>query len=393
MQKVAVLGSTGSIGCNTLDVIRRHADKYSILALSANSQVDKLLAQCLEFKPQYAVLLDQTKAAYLEKQLQANHINTQVLTTLSDLVNIVKLPEVDIVMSAIVGSHGLLPTYTAILHGKKVLLANKESLVAAGKLITDTLSSNPQAQLIPVDSEHSAIFQALPATYRHYQDSVNKIILTASGGPFLHLTQEELKAVTPEMAVKHPNWNMGKKISVDSSTLMNKGLEVIEAYWLFGVGLDKLEVVVHPQSIIHSMVEYIDGSVIAQLGTPDMRTPIAYALSYPERITSGSNKLDFMQLGSLTFEKPDYQRFPCLELAYSALKQGKACPAVLNAANEVAVAAFLEHKISFYTINRLIESAMQYFADSDYASIDEVLAIDRATREFTQSQINTNPNI
>lgn len=387
MQNVVILGSTGSIGCSTLNVIRSHLDKYTVFALTANSQVDKLLSQCLEFKPKYAVLLDETKSLYLEQQLKQLNIPTEVLTTASDLSNIVKLAEVDIVMSAIVGSYGLLPTYTAIVAGKKVLLANKESLVAAGKLITDALKANPQAQLLPVDSEHSAIFQSLPNNFSSATQEINKIILTASGGPFRCFTQEQLTNVTPEMAVKHPNWSMGKKISVDSSTLMNKGLEVIEAYWLFGTGLDKIEVVVHPQSIIHSMVEYIDGSIIAQLGTPDMRTPIAYALAYPTRITSGSAKLDFTQLSGLTFEKPDYARFPCLELAFASLKEGRASPAILNAANEVAVALFLERKIPFYAINRIVESSMQYFANTDYNSIDEIIAIDQSTREYAVSLI------
>lgn len=385
MQHVVILGSTGSVGTSTLEVIRHHADKYIITALTANNDADKLLAQCLEFKPKYAVLLNETKAGELRQKLKSYNLTTEILSTKEDLASVVKLPEVDVVMSAIVGSHGLYPTYHAILAGKKVLLANKESLVAAGKLITDTLAANPKSALIPVDSEHSAIFQSLPTNFSSNLTSINKIILTASGGPFRNFTKEQLINVTPEMAIKHPNWSMGKKISVDSSTLMNKGLEVIEAYWLFGTGLDKLEVVVHPQSIIHSMVEYIDGSVIAQLGTPDMKTPIAYALAYPERIISGSSSLDFTTLSALTFEKPDTDRFPCLELAFIALKEGKASPAVLNAANEVAVAAFLEGKISFYSINKLIETAMNHFGSNDYTSIDEIIAIDHATRQYTSS--------
>lgn len=385
MQNVAILGSTGSVGCNTLEVIRRHRDKYNITALTAHSRVDILFSQCLEFHPQFVVLSDTTKIKYLDQQLKLHGIATQVLG-ISELADIAQIANADIVMSAIVGSYGLLPTYNAILHGKKILLANKESLVAAGKLITQALAQNSSAQLIPVDSEHSAIFQSLPLDFRDNQ-SINKIILTASGGPFRGLTDQELACVTPEMAIVHPNWNMGKKISVDSSTMMNKGLEVIEAYWLFGVGLERLQVVVHPQSIIHSMVEYVDGSIIAQLGTPDMKTPIAYALAYPTRIESGSAWLDFTKISSLTFEAPDYTRFPCLELAFASLNTGKASPAVLNAANEVAVAAFLEHKISFYTINQLIESSMRYFDNTDYASIDEVLAIDSATREYVTSLI------
>lgn len=384
MQQVVILGSTGSIGCSTLDVIRHHQDKYTITALTANSDADKLLSQCLEFKPKYAILLDKSKAIYLDGQLKKHNSITKLLVDKADLVSIVQLPEVDVVMSAIVGSHGLLPTYSAILAGKKVLLANKESLVAGGRLITEALKNNPYSSLIPVDSEHSAIFQSLPSDFTTKMSSINKIILTCSGGPFRALSLDELSKVTPEMAVKHPNWSMGKKISVDSSTLMNKGLEVIEAYWLFGIGLDKIEVVLHPQSIIHSMVEYIDGSIVAQLGTPDMKTPIAYALAYPNRIISGSPKLDFSVLSALTFEQPDYKRFPCLELAYTALKNGRASPAVLNAANEVAVELFLEGKISFYQITQLIESAMQYFGSIDYSTIAEIIEIDLAVRDYTK---------
>ncbi len=385
MSQVAVLGSTGSIGTSTLDVIRHNLDKYQIIALTANTDADKLLSQCIEFNPKYAVLLDKSKALYLETQLKNHQLTTILLTNKEDLPYVVQLPEVDIVMSAIVGSHGLMPTYSAILAGKKVLLANKESLVAAGRLIKDALKANPKASLIPVDSEHSAIFQSLPNDFVTNKNGINKIILTASGGPFREYSKEQLVSVTPEMAIKHPNWNMGKKISVDSSTLMNKGLEIIEAYWLFGTDLDKIDVVVHPQSIIHSMVEYIDGSIIAQLGTPDMKTPIAYALSYPDRIVSGSSKLDFSTLSSLTFEKPDHERFPCLTLAFEALKNGRSSPAVLNAANEVAVSLFLEHQISFYDIYKLIKSAMEYFGTTDYSTIDEIIAIDQAVREYTNS--------
>lgn len=387
MQGVAILGSTGSIGCSTLEVIRLHPKLYKIIALTANLQAEKLLIQCIEFKPKYAVILDKSQATSLELKLKEHNISTQVLTNISDLVNIVSLAEVDIVMSAIVGSHGLLPTYNAVLAGKKVLLANKESLVAGGRLINEALLKNPNAKLIPVDSEHSAIFQSLAPDYVEHKELISKIILTASGGPFRSYSKDQLENVTPEMAVKHPNWSMGKKISVDSSTLMNKGLEVIEAYWLFGVGLEKIDVVVHPQSIIHSMVEYIDGSIIAQLGTPDMKTPIAYALAYPNRISSGSSKLDFTSISNLTFEKPDFDRFPCLELAFSALKSGKAAALVLNAANEIAVEAFLNHKIKFYSINKIIEATMNYFSNSDFITIEDILELDKSTREYVQSMI------
>lgn len=392
-QNVAILGSTGSIGCSTLEVISLNQEQYNITLLTANSQVDKLLEQCLLFKPKFAVILDESKAKFLEDELQSNVVNTRVFYTMDDLVKIITNDDVDIVMSAIVGSHGLLPTYKAIIAGKKVLLANKESLVAGGKLINQALTKSKNAILIPVDSEHSAIFQSLPQDYVIHTSGngihgnstnygINKIILTASGGPFRKFTHDELLNVTPEQAILHPNWSMGKKISVDSSTLMNKGLEVIEAYWLFGTGLDKIEVVVHPQSIIHSMVEYIDGSVVAQLGTPNMKTPIAYALAYPNRIISGSPKLDFSTLSDLTFEKPDYKRFPCLGLAFEALKVGGVAPAVLNAANEMAVAAFLANKIKFYDINAIIKNTMDNFASQDYSSIEEIIGIDKEARSF-----------
>jgi len=388
MQNVVILGSTGSIGCNTLNVIELHPGKYKIIALTANSNVDKLLEQCIKFKPEYAVLLDVAQANHLKDQLKLNQINTVVLTKPDDLLHIVTLTETDIVMSAIVGSAGLLPTYSAITAGKKVLLANKESLIAGGNLITAALKNSKTAKLIPVDSEHSAIFQSLPSNFvANGNDTVNKIILTASGGPFRTLTREQLINVKAEQALLHPNWNMGKKVSVDSSTLMNKGLEVIEAYWLFGLALDKIEVVVHPQSIIHSMVEYIDSSVIAQLGTPDMRTPIAYALAYPDRIASGSKTLDFATMSNLTFEKPDYERFPCLNLAFSALKVGGVAPAVLNAANEIAVAAYLKDQIKFYDISAINQATLDHFAHQDYNSIEEVIAIDHQARIYAKNLV------
>ncbi|MFN7095535.1 MAG: 1-deoxy-D-xylulose-5-phosphate reductoisomerase, partial [Burkholderiales bacterium] len=321
MQNVAILGSTGSIGCSTLAVIRQHPDKYRVIALTANTALDKLLEQCIEFKPEFAVILDKKLGAILQDKLAGYAIPTQVLTDYADLSHLVSLPATDIVMSAIVGSKGLQPTFMAISAGKKVLLANKEALVTGGKLIIEALKHS-NAQLIPVDSEHSAIFQSLPDGNVSDPRVLSKIILTASGGPFRTFTQQQLASVSSAQAIKHPNWSMGRKISVDCSTLMNKGLEVIEAYWLFGLPIDKIEVLVHPQSIIHSMVEYVDGSIIAQLGTADMKTPIAYALAYPQRINSGSARLDFTTLSSLTFEQPDYQRFPCLKLAFEALRSG-----------------------------------------------------------------------
>lgn len=379
LQQIVILGSTGSIGNSTLDVIRQHQDLYQVFALTANSNVDKLLQQCIEFKPTYAVILDQKKAIYLQDALNTLPIPTKVLCSTSDLLMLVQHEMVDIVMAAIVGSAGLLPTYHAISASKKVLLANKESLVVGGKFIIEALK-NSTAQLIPVDSEHSAIFQCLAANDNF--NEINKIILTASGGPFRTLTKTEVANVTPESALKHPNWVMGSKITIDCSTLMNKGLELIEAYWLFGQKLDLLDVIVHPQSIIHSMVEYLDGSVLAQLGSPDMKTPIAYALSYPNRITSGSERLDLTKTQPLTFEAPDHNKFPCLNLAYAALRGGGILPAVLNAANEVAVAAFLNKQIKFYGINNLIENAMQKFGNSSCSSIEELIEVDSKVHEY-----------
>ncbi|HLX54840.1 MAG TPA: 1-deoxy-D-xylulose-5-phosphate reductoisomerase [Aquella sp.] len=384
-KNITILGSTGSIGCNTLEVIRLHPDKYKITALTAGGNLDKLFEQCVEFKPEYAVILDEEKSKVLADKLKLHNLSTKVLSKTSDLVVVATLEQVDIVMSAIVGSSGLLPTLAAIKAGKKVLLANKESLVAGGKIINQALNNCKAAKLIPVDSEHSAIFQSLPLNFSVTE--INKIILTASGGPFRSFSKEQLCDVTPEQAIKHPNWCMGKKISVDSSTLMNKGLEVIEAYWLFGVGLDMIDVVVHPQSIIHSMVEYVDCSIVAQLGTADMKTPIAYALAYPQRIASGSKRLDFMAASTLTFEKPDYDKFPCLQLAFDALKAGGVAPAVLNAANEIAVSSFLEHRIKFYDINAIISRTMAAFAHHDYNSVEEIIDIDHQARMHALSMI------
>ncbi|MCE2706435.1 MAG: 1-deoxy-D-xylulose-5-phosphate reductoisomerase [Proteobacteria bacterium] len=384
---ITVLGSTGSIGCSTLAVVKLNLDKYQIFALTANTQADKLFEQCVVFKPRYAVILDKTKAKFLQDKLLNHDINTQVLSDTTDLTVVVEDPEVDIVMSAIVGSCGLLPTYSAIKANKKVLLSNKESLIAGGQLMINALK-NSSATLIPVDSEHNAIFQCLEGNKTSNAfNEVSKIILTASGGPFRTMSYEDIAKVTVESALQHPNWSMGKKVTIDSSTLMNKGLEVIEAYWLFGQDLNLIDVVVHPQSIIHSMVEYVDGSVLAQLGMPDMKTPIAHALAYPNRINSGSAKLDFTKIKSLTFESPDYKRFPCLQLAFDAIISGGTMPAILNAANEVAVAAFLNKEINFYAISDTIDTAMNYFSKTDFSSIDEIIDIDSVVRDFTLNTI------
>jgi 1-deoxy-D-xylulose-5-phosphate reductoisomerase len=382
MQKIVIFGATGSIGVSTLEVIKLHSDKFSVFALTANNNASLLYQQCLEFNPTYAYINGDEAASTLQHRLTEANSTTQVLCKPEDLAYLAAHAEVDLVMSAIVGSAGLIPTYHAAKSGKKILLANKESLVAGGRIITDTAKFN-HAQIIPVDSEHSAIFQALPYGYVSLdQIGVNKIILTASGGPFLNTPYTELCKVTAAQAVKHPNWSMGQKISVDSSTLMNKGLEVIEAYWLFNAKPTQIEVVVHPQSIIHSMVEYIDSSIIAQMGTPDMKTPIAYALSAPERISSGSKQLNFTTLQNLTFCDVDYVRFPCLKLALDALDENSNVAAVINAANEVAVAKFLANEHGFYDIPRMIETAIEKFAATTPTYIEELLLLDQEVKQY-----------
>ncbi|RTL11505.1 MAG: 1-deoxy-D-xylulose-5-phosphate reductoisomerase [Neisseriaceae bacterium] len=382
MQKIVIFGATGSIGVSTLDVIKLHPDKFSVFALTANNNATLLYQQCLEFNPSYAYINGADLATTLQHRLLEANSNTQVLCKPEDLAYLAAHPEVDLVMSAIVGSAGLVPTYYAAKNGKKILLANKESLVAGGRIITDTAKLN-KAQIIPVDSEHSAIYQALPYGYTSLDEiGVNKIILTASGGPFLNTPYAELCKVTAAQAIKHPNWSMGQKISVDSSTLMNKGLEVIEAYWLFNARPTQIEVIVHPQSIIHSMVEYIDSSIIAQMGAPDMKTPIAYALSAPERITSGSKTLDFTSLQNLTFCDADYIRFPCLKLALNALDENSNVAAIINAANEVAVAKFLTNAHGFYDIPRMIETAIEKFAGTTPSHIEELIALDLEVKQY-----------
>ena len=385
MQNIVILGSTGSIGTSTLDVLRLHPQQFQVFALTANNNMPLLLQQCQEFKPHYALILDKNLAVTLAKHLKSAQIPTTVLADPADLAYLAAHSAVDLVMSAIVGSAGLIPTYAAARAGKRILLANKESLVAGGAIITQAVRDGG-AQLIPVDSEHSAIAQALPANYRDLASAgVNKIILTASGGPFLNMSAAELQEVTPAQALKHPNWVMGQKISVDSATLMNKGLEVIEAHWLFNAQPQQLEVVIHPQSIIHSMVEYIDGSIIAQLGTPDMKTPIAYALSAPQRISSGSSKLDFLKLPALTFAAPDTQRFPCLQLALQGLAAGGAAPAVINASNEIAVARFLQQQHGFYAIPAMIAAALTKFALVKLTTIEELIELDQEVRSYCLS--------
>jgi 1-deoxy-D-xylulose-5-phosphate reductoisomerase len=388
MQQITVLGSTGSIGTSTLDVIARHPEKFKIVALTANRQVDLLFRQCVQFVPRYAVLLDEAAAAQLRKQLGDAGLKTEVLCGVGALEQVCILPEVDAVMAAIVGAAGLRPTLAAAHAGKKILLANKETLVMAGNVFMDAVRASG-AVLLPIDSEHNAIFQALPRDYNGDMASsgVRRILLTASGGPFRNTPLGELQHVTPDQACAHPNWVMGRKISVDSASMMNKGLEVIEARWLFNASADEIQVVIHPQSVIHSLVEYIDGSVIAQLGNPDMRTPIAYGLAYPERIDSGVAVLDLFKVATLDFTEPDFQRFPCLGLAYQALRAAGTAPAVLNAANEIAVAAFLENKIPFLTIARVIESVLGLLPVHSVACLDDVLGADAEARRAAMQQI------
>jgi 1-deoxy-D-xylulose-5-phosphate reductoisomerase len=381
VQRLTVLGSTGSIGKSTLDVVARHPDKYQIVALTANQQDELLFEQCQKFQPRYAVLLDEAASERLKKNIRAAGISTEVLCGTDALEQVSTLSEVDAVMAAIVGAAGMPPTLAAAKAGKKILLANKETLVLAGHLFMEAVHKSGSS-LLPIDSEHNAIFQALPRNYAGDMraSGVSKILLTASGGPFRNTPLDQLHNVTPEQACAHPNWSMGRKISVDSASMMNKGLEVIEAHWLFNASADDIQVVVHPQSVIHSMVQYVDGSVLAQLGNPDMRTPIAYALAYPERIDSGVAPLDLFQIAKLDFVAPDFVRFPCLSLAYQALRAGGTVPALLNAANEVAVAAFLDRKIAFLDIPRLIESVLASVARQEVNALQDVLDADAAAR-------------
>ena len=385
LQNLTILGSTGSIGVSTLDVIRRHPTRYRVIALCAHSQVDRLFDQCIEFQPLYAVVRDAELAAQLAARLASVACVTQVEHGPEALVRMAALPEVDSVMAAIVGAAGLQPTLAATVAGKKLLLANKEVLVMAGPVFMRAVRESG-AVLLPIDSEHNAIFQSLPSDYSGdmLRSGVERLLLTASGGPFRHTPLAELESVTSEQACAHPKWSMGRKISVDSATMMNKGLEVIEAHWLFNVAADKIQVVIHPQSVIHSLVQYVDGSVIAELGNPDMRTPIAHALAYPERITAGVAPLDLFAVASLDFERPDFDRFPCLALAYRALHEGGSMPASLNAANEVAVQAFLDEKISFTAIPRVIELVMNQSPATPLESLDNVLAADRAARRMAE---------
>lgn len=389
-QQITVLGATGSIGKSTLDVIQRHPDLYQVFALTAFSQVDLLAQQCLEHTPQYAVMVNEQAAAELKQRLDSLNLKTEVLAGSNALIEVAKANEVDQVMAAIVGAAGLLPTLAAAKAGKRVLLANKEALVMSGQLFMDAIHEH-QAELLPIDSEHSAIFQSLPLGYGQdssYKEQISKVLLTASGGPFRGFNLEQLKSVTPAQAVKHPNWSMGQKISVDSASLMNKGLELIEACWLFDLSPKEIEVVVHPESVIHSMVQYIDGSVICQMGNPDMRTPIAYGMAWPERIEAGVESLNLFDVAQLNFEKPDHLAFPTLNLASQAFEMGGTAPAILNAANEVAVDGFLREQIPFTSISYLIEQALDACSVEKASDLEVILQADNWAREFVKGQMS-----
>jgi len=380
-QNLTILGSTGSVGINTLDVIARHPGKFKVVALTARNQVDLLFEQCRRFQPDLAVMVERQAAAELERRFKHAGLGCAVLSGVEALEQAASLPQVGTVMAAIVGIAGLRSTLAAARAGKKVLLANKEALVTAGPILMEAVRAS-RATLLPIDSEHNAIFQALPREYSGKLGAVGvrRVLLTASGGPFRATPLHRLEHVTPDEACAHPNWVMGRKISVDSATMMNKGLEVIEAHWFFDATESQIEVVIHPESVIHSLVEYIDGSVIAQLGNPDMRTPIAFALGYPDRIAAGVEFLDLARIGALHFERPDLQRFPCLRLAYAALRAGGSAPTVLNAANEIAVEKFLAGKLNFMRIPLLIEAVLEQLATRPLRDLDDVLNADREAR-------------
>ncbi len=380
-RRLTVLGASGSIGVSTLDVVARHPERFEVVALSAHTRVEVLARQCLRHRPRYAVVASEPDARRLSGELAAAGLSTEVLSGPAALAQVAMLPEVDTVMAAIVGAAGLAPTLAAVRAGKRILLANKEALVMAGALFMAELRRSG-ATLLPIDSEHNAVFQSLPADYdgSFGRKGVRRILLTASGGPFLKTPLGELAGVTPDQACAHPNWVMGRKISVDSATMMNKGLEVIEAHWLFNAPAANIEVVIHPQSVIHSLVEYADGSVLAQLGNPDMRTPIAHALAYPERIDAGVASLDLFAIAQLNFERPDLSRFPCLALAYQALAAGGSAATTLNAANEVAVAAFLDGRLPYLAIAEIIAAVLDALPGAALADLEAVQGADQAAR-------------
>ncbi len=390
MRGIAVLGSTGSIGVSTLDVVARHSDRFKVIALAANRNAAALAEQCRRFEPDYAVMADPAAAVQLRSLVADLPHPPEVLEGAESLDLIAALPEVDDVMAAIVGAAGLRSTLAAAHAGKRLLLANKEALVMSGALLMQAVADSG-ATLLPIDSEHNAVFQCLPGNHADglADVGVTRILLTASGGPFREMPREQLLNVTPEQACNHPNWSMGRKISVDSATMMNKGLELIEACWLFATSADRIQVVIHPQSVIHSLVQYIDGSVLAQLGNPDMRTPIAHALAWPDRIDSGVADLDLFAIARLDFQAPDLERFPCLALAYRAAESGGIAPTVMNAANEIAVAAFLDGRIRFLDIAAIVEDALSAMAGRGASpdSIESLLEVDRETRRITERSI------
>jgi 1-deoxy-D-xylulose-5-phosphate reductoisomerase len=388
MRGVAILGSTGSIGVNTLDVIQRHPDRYRVVALSANTDVPGMLAQCRAHQPSLVAMADEAAARRLKQELSNEGIASEVLSGMEGLQAVATHPEATDVMAAIVGAAGLLPTLAATRLGRRVLLANKESLVIAGELFM-TEARRSGATVLPIDSEHNAIFQCMPSGFRQGlgKVGVRGILLTASGGPFRQYSADALESVTPDAACAHPNWDMGRKISVDSATMMNKGLEVIEACWLFDARPEQIRVVVHPQSVIHSLVAYIDGSVLAQLGNPDMRTPIAHALAWPDRHSAGVDTLDLFEVARLDFEPPDLQRFPCLRLAFEAAEKGGTAPVVLNAANEIAVARFLSGVIGFTDIAKLVERTLATHTPEAVENLEQLLAIDQQARTTAEQLI------
>jgi 1-deoxy-D-xylulose-5-phosphate reductoisomerase len=401
LKGITILGATGSIGLNTLEVIKQHQDKFKVIALTANRDVDGLNALCLEWLPHYAVMADTQAAEQLEQRLKRAQLPVQVLSGRDGLIKVASLPEIEIVMAAIVGGAGLVPTLAAAQAGKRILLANKEALVMSGQLLLATVFKQG-AELLPIDSEHNAVFQCIPPSHfnttkdhDHFKTSsafadsgISRILLTASGGPFRHYSGEQMQTVTPEQACAHPNWKMGPKISVDSATMMNKGLEVIEACWLFSAQPHQVEVLLHPQSIIHSLVEYIDGSVLAQLGNPDMRTPIAHALGWPERISSDVKRLNLAEIGQLQFEPVDFKKFPCLQLAYDAMLAGGTTTTILNAANEIAVQAFLQKRLRFTDIHRVIEATLSHLTGRIVTQLDLILEEDTRAREFATEIVN-----
>ena len=386
---ISILGSTGSIGISTLDVIAQHPERYRAVGLAANTDVEGLFQQCERFQPTVVAMADEASAAELAKRLASIGSSIEVLAGEAGVIAIAELTNAEMVMAAIVGAAGLTPTLAAVRKGKRILLANKESLVVAGDLFMREAKAH-KASVLPIDSEHNAVFQCMPQDFEQglAAKGVKRILLTASGGPFRTWTNGQLQSVTPEQACAHPNWSMGRKISVDSATMMNKGLEVIEARWLFDATPEQIKVVVHPQSVVHSMVQYVDGSVLAQLGNPDMRTPIAHAMAWPERHGSGVASLDLFEVARLDFEEPDTQRFPCLRLAFDAVAAAGVAPAVLNAANEVAVDAFLSKQLAFVRIPEIIETVLSQNLEGDLDSVEGLMAIDQAARAATEQLIH-----